>query len=134
MCGCSSQCGRYLNCAPCSQVLILDYDVHHGNVRHLCLERCEKGVDVPGMLLAVSWRCNHSQHVGPCGGQGTSDAFYDDPSVLFISTHQAGGWPGTGALKEVGQGAGEGYTINMPLPGAPRGLMQCTMLCWEMQE
>lgn len=49
--------------------------------------------------------------------------------MLFISTHQAGGWPGTGALKEVGQGAGEGYTINMPLPGVPGGLMQCTVLC-----
>ncbi|KAK9842011.1 hypothetical protein WJX81_004193 [Elliptochloris bilobata] len=50
-------------------------------------------------------------------GNGTSDQFYDDPSVLFVSTHQAGGWPGTGALAEVGKGDGEGYTINLPLPG-----------------
>lgn len=75
---------------------------------------------MPGMPHAVCCRCSHDRLIGPHGGQGTSDAFYNDPSVLFISTHQAGGWPGTGALKEVGQGAGEGYTINVPLPGEPR--------------
>ena len=60
-------------------------------------------------------------------GQGTSDAFFDDPSVLFVSTHQAGGWPGTGALKELGKGDGEGYTINLPLPGMPRRAVQCAV-------
>ncbi len=38
---------------------------------------------------------------------------------MFVSTHQAGGWPYTGAIKEVGRAEGEGYTINLPLPGAP---------------
>jgi acetoin utilization deacetylase AcuC-like enzyme len=36
--------------------------------------------------------------------------------VLFISTHQYPYYPGTGAAREVGAGAGEGYTINVPLP------------------
>lgn len=48
-------------------------------------------------------------------GNGTQDMFYDDPSVLFISTHQAPFYPGTGALDERGESAGEGYTINVPL-------------------
>jgi acetoin utilization deacetylase AcuC-like enzyme len=49
-------------------------------------------------------------------GNGTQEIFYDDPSVLFMSTHQYPYYPGTGAVREVGAGAGEGYTINVPLP------------------
>ena len=49
-------------------------------------------------------------------GNGTQDAFYDDGSVLFVSSHQAGIYPGTGALGETGAGAGEGATVNLPLP------------------
>ncbi|KAK9836376.1 hypothetical protein WJX84_006276 [Apatococcus fuscideae] len=50
-------------------------------------------------------------------GNGTHDIFYEDPSVLFISTHQSGSYPGTGGLHEAGKGAGEGASINLPLPG-----------------
>ncbi|CAL8465932.1 g5468 [Coccomyxa elongata] len=50
-------------------------------------------------------------------GNGTNDVFYEDPSVLFISTHQAGIYPGTGGLGEIGKGDGEGASINLPLPG-----------------
>lgn len=49
-------------------------------------------------------------------GNGTQDIFYDDPSVLFISSHQSPLYPGTGAIYEMGEDAGEGYTINIPLP------------------
>jgi len=49
-------------------------------------------------------------------GNGTQDAFYDDPSVLFVSLHQYPFYPGTGALEDVGTGAGRGYTVNLPLP------------------
>jgi len=59
-------------------------------------------------ILIVDWDVHH--------GNGTQDAFYEDPSVLFISTHQFPYYPGSGALEEVGAGAGEGYTINIPLP------------------
>jgi acetoin utilization deacetylase AcuC-like enzyme len=48
-------------------------------------------------------------------GNGTEDIFYDDKRVLFISTHQYGIYPGSGAAEDVGTGAGEGYTINIPL-------------------
>ncbi len=50
-------------------------------------------------------------------GNGTQAAFYADASVLFISTHQSGIYPGTGAVEETGEGGGEGVTINVPLPG-----------------
>lgn len=48
-------------------------------------------------------------------GNGTQDVFYDDDSVLFISTHQSPLYPGSGMLEDVGHGAGEGYTLNVPL-------------------
>jgi acetoin utilization deacetylase AcuC-like enzyme len=60
------------------KVLIVDYDVHHGN--------------------------------------GTEEAFYDDPEVVYFSTHQFPWYPGTGASGDRGVGAGLGATINVPLP------------------
>jgi len=48
-------------------------------------------------------------------GNGTQDVFYEDGSVLFISTHQYPFYPGTGDLRETGIGAGKGTTINIPL-------------------
>jgi len=49
-------------------------------------------------------------------GNGTADAFYSDPRVLYLSTHQYPHYPGTGAATETGSGPGEGYTVNVPLP------------------
>ncbi|MEX2247497.1 MAG: histone deacetylase [Dehalococcoidia bacterium] len=49
-------------------------------------------------------------------GNGTQDAFYADPGVLYISTHEYPFYPGTGAAHETGAGDGRGYTINIPLP------------------
>ena len=49
-------------------------------------------------------------------GNGTQDIFYEDPRVLYFSTHQAPFYPGTGASDECGAGAGLGTTINVPLP------------------
>ena len=49
-------------------------------------------------------------------GNGTQDAFYDDPHVLYVSTHQYPYYPGTGPLEETGAGDGEGTTVNLPLP------------------
>ena len=62
-----------------SRVLVLDWDVHHGN--------------------------------------GTQDAFSDDPGVLFVSVHQDDHYPaGWGAAGDVGAGEGTGFTVNLPLP------------------
>ncbi len=50
-------------------------------------------------------------------GNGTQDAFYEDPSVLYISTHQYPYYPGSGYWSEAGRGAGAGTTLNLSLPG-----------------
>ncbi len=49
-------------------------------------------------------------------GNGTADAFYADPRVLYFSTHQYPHYPGTGDLTETGSDKGQGYTVNVPLP------------------
>ncbi|HEX9039282.1 MAG TPA: histone deacetylase [Ktedonobacterales bacterium] len=49
-------------------------------------------------------------------GNGTEEAFYDDPDVVYFSTHQFPWYPGTGASGDRGIGAGLGATINVPLP------------------
>jgi acetoin utilization deacetylase AcuC-like enzyme len=68
------------------------------------LKRCH-GVK---RLMIVDWDVHH--------GNGTQDAFYQDPSVFFVSTHQHPYYPGTGSIEEVGEGEGRGYTLNIPLP------------------
>ena len=59
-------------------------------------------------ILIMDWDVHH--------GNGTQAAFYDDPTVLFISTHQFPFYPGSGAVNETGVGVGEGFTLNIPLP------------------
>jgi acetoin utilization deacetylase AcuC-like enzyme len=48
-------------------------------------------------------------------GNGTQAMFYEDPRVLYVSTHQFPFYPGTGAVKEVGAGDGRGFTVNVPM-------------------
>jgi acetoin utilization deacetylase AcuC-like enzyme len=59
-------------------------------------------------IMIVDWDVHH--------GNGTQDIFYNDPAVLFVSSHQFPFYPGTGSVNEIGAGAGEGYTVNVPLP------------------
>lgn len=54
-------------------------------------------------------------------GNGTQDVFLDRADVLYASIHQFPLYPGTGALRERGIGAGEGFTINVPLPPGATG-------------
>jgi acetoin utilization deacetylase AcuC-like enzyme len=61
-----------------SRVMILDWDVHHGN--------------------------------------GTNDIFHSSDEVLFVSIHQSPLYPGTGPASDIGAGAGEGFTVNLPVP------------------
>jgi acetoin utilization deacetylase AcuC-like enzyme len=49
-------------------------------------------------------------------GNGTQHIFYADPAVLFISSHEEGIYPGTGAIDEIGAGPGAGFNVNLPLP------------------
>ena len=48
-------------------------------------------------------------------GNGTQAVFYEDPTVLYVSSHQYPYYPGTGAAEEIGAGAGRGFTVNIPL-------------------
>jgi acetoin utilization deacetylase AcuC-like enzyme len=69
--------------------------------------RAEFGID---RVLIVDFDIHH--------GNGTNSIFYRDPDVLFFSTHQWGIYPGTGWWDEAGEGAGIGYSVNVPLlPG-----------------
>ena len=68
-----------LDSGDCKRVIVLDWDLHHGN--------------------------------------GTQDIFWADGRVLYVSTHQHPLYPGTGLSDEVGEGPGEGRTLNVPLPG-----------------
>jgi len=58
--------------------------------------------------LIVDWDVHH--------GNGTEAIFYSDGSVFYFSTHQSPWYPGTGAAGEIGEGAGEGTTLNCPFP------------------
>jgi acetoin utilization deacetylase AcuC-like enzyme len=60
-------------------------------------------------ILIVDWDLHH--------GNGTQHAFYDDPGVLYFSSHQYPYYPGSGGFHEAGSGKGEGYTVNAPFPG-----------------
>ncbi|MBU1233808.1 MAG: histone deacetylase [Proteobacteria bacterium] len=74
---------------------------------HYALEHC--GLK---RVMIVDWDLHH--------GNGTQRSFYDSDKVLYVSTHQYPYYPGTGSLHETGQGKGEGYTVNIPLPGYQR--------------
>lgn len=60
-------------------------------------------------VMIVDWDLHH--------GNGTQFSFYDSDKVLYVSTHQFPFYPGTGSLQEAGKNAGQGYTVNIPLPG-----------------
>ncbi len=59
-------------------------------------------------ILIVDWDVHH--------GNGTQEIFYEDNSVFYFSTHQVPFYPGTGSAEETGRGAGQGATLNVPLP------------------
>ncbi|MGI8903507.1 MAG: histone deacetylase family protein [Solirubrobacteraceae bacterium] len=67
-----------LDAHGCERVMILDWDVHHGN--------------------------------------GTNDIFHASDRLLFVSIHQSPLYPGTGPAADIGEGQGEGFTVNLPVP------------------
>jgi acetoin utilization deacetylase AcuC-like enzyme len=72
------------------RVLILDWDVHHGN--------------------------------------GTNDIFHATREVLFASVHQFPLYPGSGAASDVGEGDGEGFTVNLPVPPGTGDVDYCALV------
>jgi len=59
-------------------------------------------------VLVVDWDVHH--------GNGTQDIFWEDAEVFYLSMHQSPHYPGTGEADETGAGAGDGRTLNVPLP------------------
>ncbi len=64
-------------------------------------------------VLIVDWDVHH--------GNGTQDIFWNDPGVLYVSTHQHPLYPGTGRAGEVGGLRAPGLTFNVPLPPGATG-------------
>jgi acetoin utilization deacetylase AcuC-like enzyme len=58
-------------------------------------------------VAILDWDAHH--------GNGTQEAFYDDPAVFYFSAHQFPGYPGGGRACETGAGAGAGFTFNVPM-------------------
>jgi acetoin utilization deacetylase AcuC-like enzyme len=59
-------------------------------------------------VAILDWDVHH--------GNGTQDIFYADKEVLYLSAHRSPFYPGTGAVRETGEGEGSGFTVNVPLP------------------
>ncbi len=64
-------------------------------------------------VVIVDWDVHH--------GNGTQDIFWDDPRVLYISTHEWPSYPGTGRPQDIGGPNAPGLTINLPLPPGATG-------------
>jgi acetoin utilization deacetylase AcuC-like enzyme len=64
-------------------------------------------------VLIVDWDVHH--------GNGTQDIFWDDPRVLYVSTHQFPAYPGSGRAGETGGPNASGLTVNVPLPPGSAG-------------
>jgi acetoin utilization deacetylase AcuC-like enzyme len=81
---------RALDAYGLERVLVLDWDVHHGN--------------------------------------GTNDIFHATDEVLFASIHEWPLYPGTGHARDAGSGEGEGYTVNLPVPGGSGDELFCSLV------
>ncbi len=64
-------------------------------------------------VLIVDWDVHH--------GNGTQEIFWDDPDVVYFSTHQSPLYPGTGRMGETGGPHALGRTVNVPLPAGATG-------------
>jgi acetoin utilization deacetylase AcuC-like enzyme len=73
-----------------ARVMVLDWDVHHGN--------------------------------------GTNDIFHASPEVLFVSVHESPLYPGTGPASDAGSGAGEGFTVNLPVGAGSGDAVWCSLV------
>ena len=64
-------------------------------------------------VLVVDYDAHH--------GNGTQEIFWSSPDVFYVSMHEWPLYPGTGRLTDAGTGAGEGTTVNFPLPAGATG-------------
>ena len=66
-----------------------------------------------GKVAIIDWDVHH--------GNGTEAIFIEDPTVLYISLHEENIYPYTGPASQHGQGAGDGFNLNIPLPANSDG-------------
>ena len=107
--------------------LIADGEVTHafhfaGGLHHAMRDRASGFCYVNDAVLAILFLRSRGLRVAYVDidahhGDGVQHAFYDDPNVLTISTHERGDrlFPGTGFVEETGEGEGVGYSVNLPL-------------------
>lgn len=120
ICGNAVECGKIVVEERAKRAVSIGSGYHHAGRNYgggFCLFndiavlveylRAEKGVRKFVIL-------DHDVHFG----NGTSDIYYKDPTVLYISLHQDPRtiYPGTGFEWQIGEGEGEGYNVNVPLP------------------
>ena len=93
-----------------------------GGLHHAVDQRASGFCYVNDAVLAIMRLREHGLRVAYVDidahhGDGVQAAFYGNPNVLTISTHERGErlFPGTGFVREVGEGAGVGYSVNLPL-------------------
>jgi acetoin utilization deacetylase AcuC-like enzyme len=73
-----------------------------------------------GRVLILDWDVHH--------GNGTNDIFHAEPDVLFVSIHESPLYPGTGPASDTGSGAGEGFTVNLPVPAGSGDAAWCSLV------
>jgi len=71
-------------------------------------------------VMVFDWDVHH--------GNGTNDIFHARDDVLFASVHESPLYPGTGPASDVGSGAGEGFTVNLPVAGRSGDDVWCSLV------
>ena len=107
--GASARCAASLHRPP-------GHHAERGQAMGFCLFAnaaiaAQHAIDAYGVrrVLIFDWDVHH--------GNGTNAIFHERDDVLFCSIHQSPLYPGTGPASDVGRGAGEGFTVNLPVPG-----------------
>ncbi len=108
--------------------LIVEGEVDHafnisGGLHHATQERASGFCIFNDVAIAIRYLKEHFERImyidiDAHHGDGVQWIFYEDPSVLTVSLHESGRYlfPGTGGVDEIGEGKGEGYSVNVPLP------------------
>ena len=94
-----------------------------GGFHHAFRSQAEGFCYINDIVIAIKEALNHSLKVTYVDidahhGNGVQEAFYNEDSVQFISMHESGKdiYPYSGFIEESGDGKGEGFTVNIPLP------------------
>lgn len=109
--------------------LIIEDQLRHafniaGGLHHAMRARAAGFCVYNDAAVAIAWLKRHHRarvlylDFDAHHGDGVQQLFYADPEVMTLSFHESGDYlfPGTGFVEELGEGAGRGYAVNLPLP------------------